>query len=623
MSFFKNLGRKKVRFDFHVYVCHLHNLPRALEGAALQCQLKRKEKVVQTALGLVSNGNVDWDEPLSFYSSLFLADKHAGTFDSKVFTIAVKGVGDDGGDKWRASFDVAALAARVALTAASSKPEVLEEEQYYVFPHAGPHGHSVLAKAATVATGGAIAAHDGALATAAEAAAATAPVLKVVVRAHSEAASDEAKQRAVFVGAKYAKSKYANDGSGNEGAAAAAGTMPFSTLNTAVPGSAAGARVMVASASPSNSSSHSSSSSSGGVTSTSFYASHTRAAGTPHAVAGVSDSFITPGAGAGADADDDDDDGSDDNDGAVGRSAKKGSGHSGASARLKASSAHNSTWPKQQHNSGGNDETDTTDGDAASAAAAAESARDGGGTRSSRAPSGLAMGLRVQTGGTHSARAAAAAPAREDPVSPVNDDVLRHGAYLMSVGTDSLLLSNAVHSPFDPSAAPSHVVPGACAVAELPVPGASGGDGGDDDNAAAFMRHRLASMDIGGTARSRPAGLSVALGGGGGHGHAADAGAGGAGAEFGGGAGARGPLSPHAGGVGRGGGGAGGGQRGAGGTNVTGDEWGGGGHSAALAAQRQYNRNKDKGFTTFFDPEADGDAGSLGDETFPVTQRRY
>jgi hypothetical protein len=201
MSFFKNLGKKKVRFDFHILICGLHNLPKSLEGVTLQCQIKRKEKVVQTALALVTNGSANWDEPVSFYSSLFLTDKHTSTYDSKVFIIGIKGVGDDGSDKWRAPFDVARLASLCAGPAATA-PEFLETEVYATFSE--PLRHNVISKAASAAAGSG---PQGRLVTAAEAASTREPLLKLIVRTHSEHAAAELKARATFEGAKYARAK--------------------------------------------------------------------------------------------------------------------------------------------------------------------------------------------------------------------------------------------------------------------------------------------------------------------------------------------------------------------------------------------------------------------------------
>jgi PDZ domain-containing secreted protein len=93
MSFLKNLGKSKVKFDFFIKVCYLTNLPNAMEGTSALIQVSRKEKECSTKYSLVTNQTVAWDEVVALSSTFFTEkspDDSLVPFSSKTYTIKVK-----------------------------------------------------------------------------------------------------------------------------------------------------------------------------------------------------------------------------------------------------------------------------------------------------------------------------------------------------------------------------------------------------------------------------------------------------------------------------------------------------------------------------------------------------
>lgn len=108
MSFLKNLGKSKVKFDFFIKVCYLTNLPNAMEGTSALIQVSRKEKECSTKYSLVTNQTVAWDEVVALSSTFFTEkspDDSLVPFSSKTYTIKVKGLGNNA-EKWKAELDM-------------------------------------------------------------------------------------------------------------------------------------------------------------------------------------------------------------------------------------------------------------------------------------------------------------------------------------------------------------------------------------------------------------------------------------------------------------------------------------------------------------------------------------
>ena len=92
MSFLRNLGKKKVGFEFSFMVAHAKDVV-GLEGKGVVCQIKRKDKNLQTRVSLVgADKSVTWNERLDFHASMY-SDKKPKTdqtvYESKPYSLCI------------------------------------------------------------------------------------------------------------------------------------------------------------------------------------------------------------------------------------------------------------------------------------------------------------------------------------------------------------------------------------------------------------------------------------------------------------------------------------------------------------------------------------------------------